>query len=327
MQALGLQPGEPVGIPANTRRPLSEAVKRSGGKPLFIELDRDLNFVPETPGLAGSRLTWAQPVGGMPPARALPGKTLLVDYGFSLPAAQIDSRPGAATMWGLHIGTMVGRSPADGALISFNDEALYQATAALVEPEDLPDLNLALAQCHRLSGPQGIAARQLAVYRAASEGLDLAAGLPVMPGTGEHALPFGLAIRIPDEADVATFISYVRNENVDLYWLPEVQPMFYVSYQVTGDPALTQQTAHNLSRWIFSPLGPDFVDDEVTHAVLGPVKAAEYTGVRWYTDPQRARWYNDLLLEWYGPEHDAYHCTFTDRLPDPEPDLVLVDDD
>src|SRR4051812_48564975 len=49
MAALGVANKEPVAIPANTRRYLSEAVKRSGGKPLFVELDADLEFVLETP--------------------------------------------------------------------------------------------------------------------------------------------------------------------------------------------------------------------------------------------------------------------------------------
>jgi hypothetical protein len=61
---------------------------------------------------------------------------------------------------------------------------------------------------------------------------------------------------------------------------------------------------------VIPPLGSDFVDDEITHAVLGILKAAEYTGVRWYTDPGRARWYSDLLIGWYGPTHDAYHPAF-----------------
>jgi hypothetical protein len=29
-----------------------------------------------------------------------------------------------------------------------------------------------------------------------------------------------------------------------------------------------------------SPIGPDYVDDEITHVVLGILKAAEYTCVR-----------------------------------------------
>lgn len=315
MAAFGVDGKEPVGIPANTRRPLSEAVKRSQGKPLFIELDRDLQFVEETPGLAQARLVWAQPVGGMPPTEPIAGKTTLVDYSFSLPSPNNGAIPGAATIWGLHLSESMKQ---DGALIAFNDNNLFERARTLLnEDEDQPDLARAMAQCQRLSGPEGIAARQLARYSAAAEGLDYSGALPHAGMHASPALPFGLAIRIPDEADVATFISYVRNENLNLDWLPEIQPMFYVNNQVTQDPELTRQTADNLARWIFSPIGPDFVDDEITHCVLGPVKAAEYTGVRWYTNPERARWYNDLMLEWYGPEHDAYRCAFERLLPAP----------
>src|SRR5688572_24101562 len=36
MRAFGIEGKEPVGIPVNTRRTLSEAVKRSGGTPVFV---------------------------------------------------------------------------------------------------------------------------------------------------------------------------------------------------------------------------------------------------------------------------------------------------
>ncbi len=310
MAAWGLQNGEAVAIPANTRRPLSEAVKKSGGKPLFVELDARLELVADTPDLDAARLVWAQPVAGMDPPRALPGTTLFVDYGFNLPAPDLEAVPGAATLWGLHLSDGFKE---DGALIAFNDDRLYRTATKLLQTDDTPDLNRVLAQCRRLSGPDGVAARQLARVAAAREGLECAAGLPMATSTA--ALPFGLIIRIPDEADVATFISYVRNENVPLAWLPELQPMFYVSYQATQDPARTRRTAENLARWIVVPIGPDFVEDELTHAVLGPVKGAEYTGVRWYTDPERASWYNDLMLEWYGPHHDAYRKAFNKTHP------------
>ena len=101
-----------------------------------------------------------------------------------------------------------------------------------------------------------------------------------------------------------------RNELLPVDWFPEIQPVFYVGFQVTRDAAMTRRSAEHLSRWLLSPLGPDFLDEEVVHAVLVMVKAAEYTGVRWYTDPARANWYNDLMLEWYGPTHDAYRTAF-----------------
>jgi hypothetical protein len=315
MAAFGIEGNEPVGIPANTRRPLSEAVKRSHGTPLFVELDCDLEFVSATPGLDETRLVWAQPVGGMPAPRPVAGKTLFVDYAFSLPAPDVDDLAGAATLWGLHLDSDMKQ---DGALIAFSSIDLYARACQLFDTsEDLPDLNAAMNQCRRLGGPAGIAARQLAHYRAATNGLDHAGALPQADMLASPALPFGLAIRIPEEADIATFISSVRNEHLSLDWFPEIQPMFYVVNQVTRDQSLTQQTADHLARWVFSPIGPDFVDDEITHCVLGPVKAAEYTGVRWYTNVERARWYHDLMLEWYGPNHDAYRCAFEHRLPVP----------
>ncbi len=119
-----------------------------------------------------------------------------------------------------------------------------------------------------------------------------------------------MAIRVPEESDLPTFLAYGRNELVPVWWLPELQPVFYVSYQVSRDLELTRRTADHLSRWLMSPLGPDFLEEEIVHAVLVMVKPADYTGVRWYTDPERAHWYNELMLEWYGPAHDAYRKTF-----------------
>jgi glutathione synthase/RimK-type ligase-like ATP-grasp enzyme len=47
-------------------------------------------------------------------------------------------------------------------------------------------------------------------------------------------------------------------------------------------------TASHLARWLLVPVGPDYTDEEIKHAVLGVVKAAEYTGMRWAADPGRA---------------------------------------
>jgi hypothetical protein len=312
MAALGVANGEPVAIPVNTRRYLSEAVKRSGGKPLFVELDADLEFVLETPGLAAARVLWAQPVGGMAPPVALPGKAYLVDHGLTLPAPLRDNGPGlpgAATVFGLHLDDGEG-----GALIAFNDADLAEKATALLTPEDAPDPGRVLAQVQRLAGPEGLAARQLWLDAEVRLGMEAGAGMP-MAECADGVLPHGLAVCIPEEAELATFISYVRNELVALDWLPEVQPMFYVAFQVTQDPALTRRSAEHLARWVMSPIGPDFVDDEITHAVLGILKAAEYTGVRWYTNPGRARWYGEMLVDWYGPDHDAYHPAFAIDVP------------
>ncbi len=309
MEAVGIEPGQRVGIPAHTRRFLSEAVKRAGGKPAFIELADDLGFAPDSPGLADLALVWAQPVGGMAPPDAPPGAIMFVDHGLTLPAPMSGpdaALPGAATLWGMHLSPDQRES---GVLVAFADAALAERFAALLSDEDRPDPARSLAQARRLAGADGLAARQLAADRDIRFGMEAGAGLP-MADRADGALPFGVPVRIPDEADMATFVSYVRNELVDLDWLPEVQPMFYVAFQVTRDAALTRRSAERLARWVMSPVGPDFVEDEVVHAVLGQLKAAEYTGVRWFTNPGRARWYAEMLVEWYGPDHDAYHPAF-----------------
>lgn len=310
MQAAGVANGELVGIPANRRRAHSEAVKRSGGTPHFIDLLPDLSFDPNTPGYDGVRIAWSTPLAGEPPF-PVPGKILFVDYAESLPApadpAIEDS--GAATIWGLHLGSSDGPS-GDGVLIAFRDRALYDAAKLLMTPDDTPDLGRALAQCARLSGPDGIAARLQYVLDEVRLGMEAGAGLRMAPSGRLSALPRGLAVQVPEQADIATFISYVRNENVRLDWLPEIQPMFYVAYQVTKDRQRTFQSAANLARWVVSPLGPDFDHDQIVHAVLGILKGAEYAGVRWFTDPERAAWYGNLMLEWYGPTHDTYRPAF-----------------
>ncbi len=313
MTAFGIEQGELVGAPANCRRSLSESIKKTNKNfPLFIELDANLEFETSTPGLEDIRLAWAQPVGGMAPPAPLPGITLFVDNSYTLPAppfAEHQGLTGAATIWGLHLSE---DKKVAGALIAFSDYDLYQAALGLFEPaEDLPDLNRAAEQLNRLSGNDGLAARQIDRYLAARTGMEIAAGVPMQPLEGICSLPFGLAVRIPEEAEIPTFISYGRNELVPLWWIPELQPMFYVTRQVSRNLELTRDSARHISNWLISPLGPDFNDEEVVHAVLVVVKAAEYTGVRWYTDPERARWYNDLMLEWYGPSHDAYRMAFT----------------
>lgn len=312
MHAYGVEEGERVGVPVNCRRALSESVKKTNrNTPHFIELDADLEFALDTPGIEEFRLHWSQPVAGMPSPQPLEGKTLFVDFGFTAPAPPFGENQGltgAATVWGLHLSETLSEA---GALIAFSDATLYEQALEQFDAEnDLPDLDRTLAQCQRFDGEDGLAARVIRVYKDARFGMEIGAGVPMSPLEGSCALPFGVAVRVPVEADLPSFLSYGRNELVPVDWFPEIQPIFYVGFQVTRDMALTRRSADHLSRWLVSPLGPNFVDDEVVHAVLVIVKAAEYTGTRWYTDPARARWYNDLLTEWYGPAHDAYRMAF-----------------
>lgn len=311
MTAFGVDEGELVGAPANCSRWLSESIKKTNKNfPLFIELDRDLEFALDTPGLAEIRLAWSQPLGGNAPQTPLPGKALFVDYSKTLPAlpfAELQELTGAATLWSLQLAE---RERDAGALLAFNDIALYERTRALLDPEsDLPDAGRALAQALRLSGPDGLAASQLDRFLAVHAGMEAAAGLPLAALEGMCALPFGVAVRVPEEADTSTFIGYARSEQVPVWWAAEVQPINFVAFQVTRNRALTQRSAEHLARWLISPVGPDYLE-ETKHAVLVMVKTGDYTGTRWYTDPERALWYSNLLIEWYGPTHDAYHPCF-----------------
>jgi hypothetical protein len=58
------------------------------------------------------------------------------------------------------------------------------------------------------------------------------------------------------------------------------------------------------------PVGPAYTAEEVSHAILGIAKTADYLGVRWVTDPARAHWYANLMVEWYGRDHDGYRPHF-----------------
>jgi hypothetical protein len=167
-----------------------------------------------------------------------------------------------------------------------------------------------MAQCRWLVGDgdrTGVAQRQQAVLAETWRGLHEAAGLPLIPLTSDGVLAHHVAVRIPDECDVATFYAYVRAERTPARWLPEVRPIHYAALRMPGRCAVT---ASHLARWLLIPVGPDYTDEEIKHAVLGVVKAAEYTGMRWAVDHGRAAEYAAMLDELYGPDHDAYRPLF-----------------
>jgi hypothetical protein len=305
-QAAGLQEGERVALPVNASRTLAEAVKRVKGVPLFVELDASLEFRPETPNAAFASILWAQPPAGLPVPKPLPNTAYLVDYASSLPVPGAAARAPehvAAVVWDLHLNDPDWNN---GALVVFNDEGLARRFAPLVTDEDAPDWTRAWSQLQRLQGETGLAARVLKIYDDAHLGFEAAVGLPLAYQEESLSLPYGLAIRVPAEVDVQTFYAYAVAENVPLVWLPHLQPAYFFAFQVTRDLALTMESAANLSRWLISPLGPDFTEEEVRHAVLVVAKTADYLGVRWYTNPERAAWYGNLLVDWYGPSHDAF---------------------
>lgn len=311
LQAAGVQPGEPVGVPANAGQPLVEALKAHGARPRVLDLGPDLAPVADPSRLAGVRIAWAEGIGGLATTSALPGISLWVDHADSLPApgdghnGHAPVRGVGATLWGLHLAADPSTA---GALLAIDEPDLHAAVAALMTPEDRPDLSRALAQCGRLVGEQGrpgLAGRQQDRLAETWHGLAEAAGLALLALDGASALAQHVAVRIPDEADISTFYAYVAAENTPVRWLPLLRPLHPAAIGALG-----AATAAHLARWLLVPVGPDYTDAEVGHAVLGIVKASEYLGVRWRTDPIRAAAYARLLDDRYGPGHDAYRPVF-----------------
>lgn len=308
LQALAIAPGTPIGLPANATRALAEAVKQYPAVPRFLDLNADLSLRSDPAQVADLRLVWAQPCGGAwLPGVAPAETTLLIDAGDSLPDLRGEPLPTdvAALLYGLHLRI----APQDaGALLVCRDEALARAVTALLTPADRPDPAPARAQLERLSGPAGIAARQRDAFAAVQAGLVAAAGLPLLtPPAGIMAQH--IAVRIPEPCDAATFYAYVLGEQTPVRWLPALRPLHYAALRAGGAPHPARSAAE-LARVLLVPVGPDYSEEEIRHAVLGITKAADYLGVRWYTDPPRAAWYARQMDEWYGVEHDAYRPLF-----------------
>jgi len=159
----------------------------------------------------------------------------------------------------------------------------------------------ALVQHHRLAT---MIDQQKATVRQLWQGLHEAAGLPLLPVESAYALPPGVWVQIPAEAEPTNFYWFAQGENTPVRWLPEVRPLHYAAV------GMARATATNLARWLLVPVGPEENEETIRHAVLGIVKTAEYLGVRWRLDPARAVAYAHLLDEMYGPTHDAYRPVF-----------------
>jgi hypothetical protein len=307
LRALGVQPGEPVGLPANATRDLAEAVKHHPATPRWLDLAADLSLLAPAARLADVRVVWVQPLGGIGTLTPLIAQALLVDASDTLPALTepLPHDPVAATIYGLHLHS---DPKCSGALIVCADPTLALALEALCGPQDQLDPPAALAQLQRLAEPGGLAERQQAKLQAVREGLLAAAGLPLIdaiPG----ALAQHIAVRVPKPCDAATFYAYVLGEQTPVRWLPAQRPLHYAAIRRDGAPEAAL-SADRLARVLLVPVGPDDTAEEVKHAVLGITKAADYLGVRWVTDPARAAWYAQQMVEWYGPDHDAYRVLF-----------------
>jgi hypothetical protein len=189
-------------------------------------------------------------------------------------------------------------------LVVFGDQDLARAFKSRLLASDLPDPRSALAQLGRV---RQFAPRQSANLQEVWRGLSEAAALPMFPLSSQGPLAQGVGLRIPAESDIATFYSYAKQENTPLLWLPEARPLHYAALRAPGRHAASG--AH-LAQHVLIPVGPDYTEEEIKHAVLGPVKTSEYLGVRWRTQSQKAADYAKLLDEMYGPHHDAYRPLF-----------------
>ena len=289
-EAAGVQRGEWVGMPANASHDLVESVKHHKARPRFLDFDANLRLA--TPG---ARFCWTQVLRGL----WQPQNATWLDFADTLPMPGAAERP-AATLYGLHL---AGDRP--GALLAFSDAALYAEVKALRQPVDCPNAAQALAQCERL--PE-LAERQSANLAEVRRGLREAAGLTTHE-PNRLALATAVAVQIPPECDVPHFFAYVEQENTPVRWLPQIQPLHYAALRADGAPD-HRTTAANLARWLYVPVGPDYTFEEIKHGVLGIVKAAEYLGVRWRSDPAHAAEYAALMDRTYGAGHDAYRPLF-----------------
>jgi hypothetical protein len=247
-------------------------------------------------------------VGGLGPrpTRAFPR----VDDGAdSLPGPGPREKGALASLAGLHLGADPDSA---GALLRLGRGPLaariWKRLRALAVGEPGPDPARALTQLRRLADPSGLWHLQETALPEVARGLREAAGLEVLEGS-RTSLRFGVAVRVPDEVEPATFYAYVRGELTPVDWLPLRRPLHHAALQERSGTS-RQRSAACLARWLLVPVGPNFTDEEASHAVLGVVKAAEYLGVRWRTNPAHAAWYSRLLDELYGPDHDAYRPIF-----------------
>jgi hypothetical protein len=272
---------------------LVEAVKATNAEPVFAPLDASLRLEPP-PG-AGARAVWAQPVAGLPLDVAPAEAAVWLDQSESLPlrAPACD-----LAVFGLHLSDDEHEA---GALIVSHDRRIIDSIREPLDDARMPDAGAALAQYERCLQ---FATTQTAALVETTLGLQAACGLDVIDATHSEALAHGVAVQAPPECDAATFYAYVAAENTPVQWQTTLRPLHYRA------AAEHRDTGANLARWFLVPVAPDAGEEELAHGVLGIAKAADYLGVRWRRDPQRAAWYADLMQQMYGPGHDAYRPAF-----------------
>lgn len=302
-QALAAPRGAVVAVPANVTGPLANTLKDGGARLHFVDWAPDLTLAE----CAHTDLVWAEPLGGMlgQPAQ----RVTVLDCADTVPVPDAPPPNALVGLWGLHLAADLERG---GALVAFaNDEAGRRLSArahSLTRPADRPAGGAALRQLARLADQLVVA--QTEVLGETLRGLIQAAGLPVKRLVGAGGLPPGIAVQIPEEGDPAAFLAYVRGERTPMQWVAELRPMHYAALRDYPHHTGLRLAAARLARWLLIPVGPAFSAHEISNAVLGVVKAADYLGLRWWTDHARASEYAALMTEWYGAGHDAYRPAF-----------------
>jgi hypothetical protein len=306
LRAIDCGAGTRVGVAPNASRDLVEAIKRSQATPHFMSINADSNYECPTEHLD---LIWSQPAAGLPLPKEVGNLPHWVDRASSLPNLDTAVTRPQLALYGLHFSR---NSKQNGALLVVDDLRLAERLRAMRSHAEAGEPSAALAQLRRLAGTDGLSAAQGRRLATVTDGIMGAAGLPLFASPSD-ALAHGVAVQVPLPGDVATMLAYIRGEHTPIAWLPELQPLHYAAVrpQPGYDPAMS---AAAINRWLVVPVGPFDSDEELVHAVLGVAKAADYLGLRWATDPQRAQWYGDLMVEWYGPEHDAYRPLFAATL-------------
>lgn len=300
--------GVTVALPANVTDDLLGAVKDFGAHVIMVGLDDGRHLDLASAAAAGADLVWAQPAADVGGLITSASQSLWLDHSDTLPVPTRLGTAGIATadviLWGLHLSSDPARA---GALLSFpsaSGQALAAAVRRLVSANNACDTGAAVAQAYRWDG---LAIRQLTAVRETKRGLFEAAGLPMLSAPESTAMPHGVVVVTPPECDPSTLYAYIARENTPIHWLPLLRPVHHASLRLgIGCPS----TASQLAACLLIPVGPDYTAEEITHAVLGPVKAAEYLGIRWRTNPTRAAAYAAHLDDLYGSGHDAYRPVF-----------------
>ena len=314
LQALDIVDREPVLLPANATHPLVEVVKQSGAIPIFGELNQDLQLSSHQ----HVRIVWSQPLPGILIKDGIVAEHTVLDYSDSVPLPALETGESSfqadVTIFDLHLSPDPKTA---GALLVFNSEALYARFIADSRPAEPTLYARAASQLKRLPA---IVSRQVTALDMVSTGLQVAAGLPAPSVFDGIALAHGVAVQIPDEGSPSTFWTYASSENTPVQWLPQLRPVHYAAI------ASHLTTARHLERWLMVPVSPDNDAEANKQTVLGIVKAAEYMGLRWRTDPAQAAHYAALLNARYGSDHDAYRPAFSIEAKLPTETMFCAED-